>query len=148
MADSSIWVPSDRVGSIPEVSENPSDIDFNALGQAIDTSWGRSSTPVTATRSVKVNLIGDSRMKVMYMTVVSFASNRDLVRVKKENEAEAGSVINQVVGTIKSTYKELAGRALKVKEVASDDSVEVIGLAVSNPNRTAYYRRTILFEVG
>jgi hypothetical protein len=49
---------------------------------------------------------------------------------------------------VKATYKELAGKALKTSEGASDDSVEVINFGIHNPKRTAYYRRKTVFELS
>lgn len=126
----------------------PGQIDYNALGQAIDTSWGRSSTPLTATTSVKVQLAGEGMLKVNYLSTVSFRSNREHAITKNRESAAATSIVNEVIANVKRTYKELTGKGITINEVSSNDSVEVVGLAVHNPTKRAYYRRTSMFEVA
>ena len=58
-----------------------SKIDFNALGQAIDTTWGRSSTPKTASYSVKLSLLGPDRLLVSYAAVVNFGTERQMIEI-------------------------------------------------------------------
>ncbi len=121
-------------------------IDYNALGQAIDTTWGRSSTPKTAGYSVKMSMHGDT-LVVNYAAVVNFGSEREMIVMKRSYTEESASVINEVLKNVKETYKKLSGKPLKTKEMVSNDSLEIIGFAVHNPKRTAYYRRKTVFEL-
>lgn len=123
------------------------DIDYIALGQAIDTTWGRSSTPKTASYSVKFSLQGNS-MIASYQAVVNFGTEREMIDMKRLYESESVSVINESIKKIKSIYKEISGNSLKVKEVNSNDSLEIIGFGVHNPRRTAYFRKKTVFEIG
>lgn len=124
------------------------DIDYNALGQAIDTTWGRSSTPQTASYSVKLSLAGAGTLVASYAAVVNFGSERQMIEMKRRYEDESKKVTAEVLKTIKSNYKELSGNSLKAKEVSTSDSVEIVGFNVHNPRRTAYYRRKTVFEVA
>jgi hypothetical protein len=124
------------------------DIDYNVLGQVIDTTWGRSSTPKTASYSVKLTLLGPDRMLASYQAVVNFGTERQMIDMKRLYAEEAGSIINEVLKTVKSNYKELTGSSLVTKEVNSTDSLEIINFNVHNPRRTAYYRRKTVFEIG
>lgn len=121
-------------------------IDFNALGQAIDTSWGRSSTPKTASYSVKFSLHGEM-LVVSYAAVVNFGSEREMIVMKRAYSEESISVIGEAIKAIKATYKRLSGKTLKTKETTSNESLEIIGFAVHNPKRTAYYRRKTALEL-
>lgn len=123
-----------------------SNIDYNALGQALDTSWGRSSTPKTASYSVKFSLSGD-RIIASYAAVVNFGTEKEMIMMKRAYSEESVSVINEVLKTVKANYKQLAGSTLKTKESATTDSIEIIGFGVHNPKRTAYYRRKTVFEL-
>jgi len=125
-------------------------IDMNALGQAIDTSWGRSSTPKTASYSVKMSLLGPDRLLVSYVAIVNFGSQREMIEMKRAYASEAESVIGEVVKRIKATYKDLCGSTLSASLIkdSSVDSLEIIGLNVYNPKRTAYYRKKSTFEIG
>lgn len=125
-------------------------IDFNALGQAIDTTWGRSSTPKTASYSVKLSLLGPDRLLVSYAAIVNFGTERQMIEMKRAYEGEADSVVSGVIKRVKSIYKDLTGSALTVKAVAdgSIDSLEIINMNCHNARRTAYYRRKAVFELG
>lgn len=125
-------------------------IDFNALGQAIDTTWGRSSTPKTASYSVKLSLLGPDRLLVSYAAVVNFGTERQMIEMKRLYEGEADSVVSEVIKKVKSIYKDLTGSTLVVKAVTdgSTDSLEIINMNVHNARRTAYYRRKVVFELG
>lgn len=123
-------------------------IDIAALGQCIDTSFGRSSTPLSASHSIKMTLVGDGRMKVSYIAIVNFRSNSEFMKIKASHADEATRLVLATLKNVKETYKSITGETLKIESLGSDDSVEVIGLGVYNPKRTAYYRRIEMFEVG
>lgn len=122
-------------------------IDYNALGQALDTTWGRSSTPKTASYSVKFTLSGDV-LTASYQAVVNFASEKEMNVMYRNYSEESIEVINVALKNVKSIYKNITGDSLKSKEVGTNDSVEVIGFNVHNPKRTAYFRRKTTFEIS
>jgi len=126
----------------------PAKIDYNALGQALDTTWGRSSTPLTSSTSVKMQLAGEGTIKVNYASIVSFRNQRELQQTRARYVDEARCIINATINDVKKTYKELTGKSIKTSEVTADDSLEVIGLAVHNPIKRAYARRTAIFEIA
>lgn len=117
-------------------------IDFNALGQAIDTTWGRSSTPKTASYSVKTLVLGADKMQVTFQTVVNFKSKTELLHAKRGYADESVSITNEVVKHVKGVYKDLSGKSLKTKELETSDSVEIVG------QRMAIYRRKTVLEIG
>ena len=123
-------------------------INFNALGQAIDTSWGRSSTPQTASYSVKTTLIAEGRMLLTYQAIVNFGTERQLIEMKRRYAEEAAAVTGNVLKRIKEIYKDLAGSTLSTKEIGVDDSLEIISVTFHNPKRTAYFRRKTIVEIG
>lgn len=125
-----------------------SDIDYNALGQALDTTWGRSSTPKTASYSVKFTMLGPDRLLASYTAVVNFATEKQMIEMKRRYSEESEAIIAESIKVVKSNYKELAESSLTTKVVSSSDNLEIIGMNVHNPRRTAYYRRKTVFEVG
>ena len=125
-----------------------SDIDFNALGQATDSTWGRASTTKTASYSVKWSLVGSDRMEASYAAIVNFASDKQFIDMKKRYEEEARSITSSLLKGVKATYKELSGETLTTKELSATDSVEIINMNIHTPRRTAYYRRKTVFEIG
>lgn len=122
-------------------------IDYNALGQALDTTWGRSSTPKTASYSVRFSLAGDALI-ASYQAIVNFASEKEMILMKRMYEEESREVIAGVLKNVKSVYKDLTGESLTTKEYNSSTSVEIIGFNVHNPKRTAYIRRKTSFEIA
>lgn len=125
-----------------------SDIDFNALGQAIDTTWGRSSTPKTASYSVKISMLGPDRIMTSYAAIVNFATEKQMIEMKRRYVGEAESVTQAVLKAVKGNYKNIAGSSLSTKELSSVDSLEIINFNVHNPKRSAYYRRKTVYEIG
>lgn len=123
-------------------------IDFNALGQAIDTTWGRSSTPKTASYSVKFSVLTSDTLEASYVAVVNFASEREMAVAKREYAEESTRVIAGILTAVKSRYKELSGSTLKTKELKTSDSVEIINMSLASPRRTAYFRRKTVFSIG
>lgn len=124
-----------------------SEREIRALGQAIDTTWGRSSTPQTASYSVKFTLHGNI-LKAVYGTIVNFATERDMYLMKNRCSEASLESIKKELDVVKEKYSKICGKRLSVKEVASSDSLEVIGFNVHNPKRTSYYRRCTEFEVA
>ncbi len=125
-------------------------IDFNALGQSIDSTWGRSSTPKTASYSVKISLLGSDRMLVSYAAIVNFGTERQMIEMKRTYASEADRVVAAVVKTVKANYKDLTGSALSTKALVDGDvdSLEIVSLNAHNARRSAYYRRRAVFEIG
>lgn len=126
----------------------PKVIDINALGQAIDSTWGRSSTPMTASYSVKFTLLGGDRMLATYQVITNFVSEKEMILMKRSCSEESEKVVAAHVKAVKARYKELTGDSIAIKEESSTDSLEIIGFNVHNPKRTAYYRRKTVFELA
>lgn len=124
-------------------------IDLYALGQSIDSTWGRSSTPKTASYSVKVSMRG-MRLFVSYCAIVNFGTERQMIDMKRAYAGESDTVIAATMKRIKDSYKELSGRILRVEPFGDEDevSVEIIGFDCHNARRTAYFRRNRTFEIG
>jgi hypothetical protein len=124
------------------------DIDYNVLGQALDTTWGRSSTPKSASYSVKLTMVGTDRLMASYAAIVNFGTEREMIEMKRRYVDESKAVTSEVLKHVKAVYKDLSGSALATKELDAVDSLEVINFNVHNPRRTCYYRRRTVFEIG
>lgn len=124
------------------------ELDYNALGQAIDTSWGRSAAPIVNSFSVKMRMIGPDMLSVSYQTIVNFASERQMLQVKLREAELSAQNIKSVIDAVKNNYKETTSKSLKLKEVSTADSVEIVGFGIHNPKRTAIYRKQVVFELG
>jgi hypothetical protein len=77
--------------------------------------------------------------------IVMGINPRDQVR---EQERESVEILKQHIKEIEKSFKAAAGKSLKLKELGSDDSIEMISMSPHNPKRTAYYRRKTSFKIG
>jgi hypothetical protein len=128
----------------------PKTLNINALGQAIDTTWGRSSTPQSSSYSVKVTFLGSDRLLASYKVITNFVSEKEMILMKRSCKEESQRVVKEYMDHVKSVYKDLTGESLSIKEVkeSTTDSIEIIGFNVHNPKRTAYYRSKTVFEIA
>lgn len=124
------------------------EIDHTALGQALDTTWGRSSTPRTASYSVKFKMLGPDLIEASYNAIVNFGTEKQMIVMRRLYSEESQQIINETIKRVKEIYKELTGHALKFKEESTTEGVEVINLNIHNLKRTAYFRRKTAFSVA
>jgi hypothetical protein len=125
--------------------------DINALGQAMDTSFTRSSAssgPVISVHSVKAKFVDENRIRVTYMTVVNMFSDKDQREMCKLYEKESDPIIENAVKKIALDYKEITDQKIKFKRQSIDSTVEIVNLNHFNQNRTAYFRRIAIFEIA
>jgi len=124
-------------------------IDYNALSQILDTTFGKSSTPQTASYTVKFSFSGSDRLLATYIGIINFSSRTDALTVKKSSSEDADKLVKAYVKSLKERYKDITGEAISLKEVDQTDSVEMIGGGYHHtPKRSAYYRKTFIFEMA
>ena len=117
---------------------------LNELNDLVNDTWGKSSGD--GTRSLTCSMEHD-KLLVKFQTVVHFASEQSLRQQVDRLVEESNELINQRVASIKKRYKEAAEVALKVEELDSNDSIEMISTSVHNPRRIAIYRRQCSLRV-
>jgi len=117
---------------------------LNELGDIINHTWGKSSGD--GTRSLTCTMEND-KLLVKFQTVVHFASEQSLRQQVDRLVAESNELINGHVAAVKKQYKESAGTSLKVEEISSNDSVEMISTSIHNPRKIAIYRRQCSLRV-
>lgn len=122
-------------------------VDINALGQALDTTWGRSSTPRTNQNSVKFSLTGNVLI-ASYAAIIQFGSERQMIDMKRRYNDESIRIINANVKAVKDRYKSLADGSLSTKELETSTSLEIISTNFHNPCRKAYFRRKTAYEIS
>lgn len=122
------------------------DLDFDALGNALNTTWGKSSTGSISTSSIKSKLHGNN-LTIYYVTIVNMTSDREAQTMKDNYAKSADSEIEQYIKKVKTEYKEESEKTLKMKEIGRDSSIEIISMNSFNGRRTAYFRRQVKFEL-
>lgn len=124
-------------------------INYNALNQILDTTFGRSSTPQSASYSVKFSFSGGDRLIATYIGIINFPSRTDAMIAKKSSEEDADRLVKSYIKSLKTRYKELTGEIISLKDVDETDSVEMIGGGYHHTSkRSAYYRKTFIFELA
>ena len=98
--------------------------DLNCLAQCLENIKGSSN----GTESIIYKFPGEGRMMLTYTTIVNFASDASLRSQVGKESTRSIDMINDALKTVKKTYKETSGKALKCKEVSTDDSIEVISV--------------------
>ena len=118
----------------------------NVLGQILDNTFGYSSTTVSPTMSIKCSLQGDV-LTVRYTTIVNLASERNIRDQIKRFADESVKLTNDYMKNVRSEFKRGATRALKVKQLGTSDSVEMITTSPYTPRKMAYYRRSTNYTI-
>ena len=122
--------------------------EISHLGQICNDTWGYqgSLNSRVPTSSIKTSL-QDNKMTVTYTTIVHIVNDRNLRDQCRKFEEESVVIVKDHVKNLKSEFKSMAERSLKMKELSSNDSIEVISASPYTPRRTAYYRRFTTYEV-
>ena len=105
------------------------------LSSLLNTTFGNESSP-TGTRSITATFEGDTLI-LKYQSIVHFAGEHAIRGQMSRIVEEAVQVMTDKISQLKSSYKEITGSALKIKEVFSDDDVEILPGAIHAPRRTA-----------
>ena len=109
------------------------------LSSLLNTTFGNESSPM-GTRSITAHFEGDSLI-LKYQSIVHFAGEHAIRGQMTRVTEEAIQHLTDKLSELKSSYKEITGKALKLKEGFQDDDIEILPGAIHAPRRTAYYRR-------
>ena len=118
----------------------------NLLGNILDTTHGRSGVSTSGTSSIKYSLAGDV-LTLKYTRVVYFAGENSLRSQVVKYTEEAVDILGKYLTEVKKVYKEVSGEALKVKDVRSDDDIEMVSTNNMTPRKVAYYRRSHTLKI-
>ena len=121
--------------------------EINALGQILNTTWGSSSTVASPRFSIKHTMQGDVVI-LTYTTITNIVMGINPKDQVREHERESVEILKDFVKKTEKAFKQAVGRDLKLKEIGSDDSIELISMSPHNPKRTAYYRRKTSYSIG
>ncbi len=122
--------------------------DIRNLGELINDTFGKSSTPKSPSSSLKCVIVNENTLSMTYTTIVTFATEHSLHDQSRLLNDESLQVTKDKVVKLKSEFKGAAGKALKLREISTEPSLEMIYLNPYAPLRRAYYKRHTLFELG
>ena len=97
--------------------------ELRVLGGLIDTSFGRTSIR-DAGHAIAYKLINHCdeghTLEIRFETIVNVIPGEGIQTKQKEFDDVSIKMINEAVKQLKADFKEVAGRALKIKEFKSD----------------------------
>jgi hypothetical protein len=117
--------------------------DLSAFHQAFQDVTGTSNGQF----SVKYKTLGSENIEMTYMSIVHFAEERALSFQTKIETERSIQLISEIVKKVKTRYKELCGKSIKINEVSTRDAFELVSASSTSPRKIAYYRRFTVFEV-
>ncbi len=117
--------------------------EIRALGEALNSTWGRSSDNLKITHS----LAGD-RLDVTMQSIMHFAGERSLQPQVVNQRLIANDIFTDALKKVKAEFKDATGRALTLKEISRDDDVELIQATSNSPRKIAYYRCLLRLEIS
>jgi|TARA_Y100000310_G_scaffold339011_1_gene430324 hypothetical protein len=118
--------------------------DVNALGNIVNTTWGKRSE--SNGRSVTSVLQGDV-LTMRFSTIVYFAAEEAL-KVQVDRLAhESLDILSGRIKSLKDEFKDTTGKSLKVTEISNRDNLELISSTSNSPRKIAYYRRNLAVSV-
>ena len=116
----------------------------NALGNIVNSSWGRSSNGTYDCKS----LLEGNRLKVSYSTMAYFASERAMSTQTKRLAEESNDRIAEMVKVVKDQFKESTGTSLSLDTASDRDTLEMVNASSINPRRVCIFRRNVVFEIS
>jgi hypothetical protein len=117
--------------------------EIRALGDALNTTWGKSSSD----KKLTSKLAGDV-LELQYMSIVQFAGERALSLQVDTHRQNANDIFKEGLKRIKEEFKDQAGRALKTKETNRTDNIELVSATSNSPRKIAYFRMNVSFQVS
>tara|TARA_R100000501_G_C2545105_1_gene62198 strand:+ start:218 stop:595 length:378 start_codon:yes stop_codon:yes gene_type:complete len=120
--------------------------DVNTLGNIINTTFGKSSSP-DGTYSIKCDLAGDT-LTLKYSTIVHFAGEHALGAQVSRCADEATQRLDEYLADIKKVFKEASGKTLKHEKGDGSDNVELISATSNSLRKIAYYRMNWALPLG
>jgi hypothetical protein len=122
---------------------------YQALSDVIDSTFGSSSTGKSASYSVKMKVVGDERMEVVYTSVGNFIAKGDQgsAQIKRKFHDEGKEVIKQALEKVKEEYKDVTDKKISFKVDSESDDISLLQGSYQNPKRTCLYRLMCLVKV-
>lgn len=122
--------------------------EINALGNVLDSTWGKSSTTKDSMHSVKASLVSEDLLRVTYTTVVTFNSALASHVALQRFDEDAKKVVRSYLSDVRSEYKKISGKSIKLVVESSTCDIEHLNMSPHNPKKMAYYRQVNIIKVS
>lgn len=123
--------------------------EINALGQILDSTWGRGSTnnPRGAAQSVKAKMFGEDKLEMTYTCIVNFGEPQERTREFQVKKNDSTSILDACVKKIKDSFKDMTGRSLSIEEINDEEDWHLLNMGQYGGRKDAYYLRKVIFRV-
>ena len=115
------------------------------IGDCIDNVYNNTSEQ--ADRRTVARL-GDDLLTIEFRTILTIAKDQDLKFQLDHLKSESTQLINSRLKTIKSIFKDRAGRALSTKKCHEEDSMETLTVSPYSPIKTIKYVFKVSYEIA
>ena len=115
------------------------------LGNCIDNVYNNYAESSSRRTVAKIQ---DDHLVIEYRTILRVAKDYELEMQMDLVKSESKQMIESRLRTIKDTFKEGAGRALKAKKVMDFDNIETLTVSPYSPIRTLKYTFSVGYEVS
>lgn len=122
--------------------------DINILGDIIDTTWGKTSSPSTIHHiSIKARILNEDTIHFQYSAIVNFTSYINTIPQKMQHREDGLKIINECLKLIKTKFKDRTGKTIKFDSEKIEDGMEMIHTQpYINSKKTAYFRVSSYFS--
>ena len=123
--------------------------DVNTLGDIINSTFGRTSTPrSTNTLSITCKILNENTLLITFTTIMTFYNNSQMQAQKNKMNDESKRIINQYIKELKTQFKERAGKTIKLEPKGEGETTLEIYNVQShiNTKKDAFYRHKVFVE--
>ncbi len=120
--------------------------EINILGQILNDTFGEYSTKMSPSMSIKTSLAGDV-LTCNYISIITLPRGHHDRATLERCADESVQLTDKFMKNLRKNFKEMCTRALKVKQLGTNDSLEMITTSPYSPRKNAYYRRSTSFRV-
>ena len=120
--------------------------EINILSTVSDTTY--SDSAIAGSFKITPKITGENSMTVTCMLVCNLLNRDEMQREAAKAQDQLDKACNEEMKRIKKDFKAQAGRALKVKQLGVEQSVELMSLSGYSPKGTSLVRRVYQFEVS
>ena len=117
--------------------------EIRALGDCLNTTWGKSSDNLKITHQ----LAGDM-LDLQMQSIMHFAGERSLQPQVVNQRLIANDIFTDALKRVKADFKDITGKTLALKELSRDDDVELIQATSNSPRKIAYYRCLLKLQIS
>lgn len=119
--------------------------ELNIVSQILDSTYNHPSK--SASYSLKHSLNGNT-LELRYSTIVHFASEHGLHKQMAVLRDRSSQIIDNVLSNLKSDFREMADKTLKIEDMGGKDDLELISATSNSLRKVAYYKCNRVLELS